>query len=87
MIPYGRQWVDDDDIEAVVKVLQGDWLTQGPTVDQFEETIAQRVGARYAIAFANGTAALHAACAASELGPGDRVITHAMANNAIGPRQ
>jgi UDP-4-amino-4,6-dideoxy-N-acetyl-beta-L-altrosamine transaminase len=75
VIPYGRQWVDDDDIEAVVKVLQGDWLTQGPTVDQFEETIAQRVGARYAIAFANGTAALHAACAASELGPGDRVIT------------
>ena len=75
MIPYGRQWVDDDDIEAVVKVLQGDWLTQGPTVDQFEELVAQRVGARYAIAFANGTAALHAACAAAELGPGDRVVT------------
>ena len=75
MIPYGRQWVDDDDIEAVVKVLQGDWLTQGPAVEQFEEMIAQRVGARYAVAFANGTAALHAACAAAELGAGDSVVT------------
>lgn len=75
MIPYGRQWVDDDDIEAVVKVLQGDFLTQGPAVDQFEEMIAARVGARYAVAFANGTAALHGACAAARLGPGDNVVT------------
>ena len=75
MIPYGRQWVDDDDVDAVVKVLQGDWLTEGPAVEQFEEMISTRVGARYAVAFANGTAALHGACAAARLGPGDSVVT------------
>ena len=75
MIPYGRQWVDDDDIEAVVKVLQSDWLTQGPAIEQFEEMIATRTGARYAVAFANGTAALHGACAAAHLGTGDVVVT------------
>ena len=75
VIPYGRQWVDGDDIEAVVKVLEGDWLTQGPSVEEFEEAIANRVSARYAVAFANGTAALHAACAAAGLGPGDSVVT------------
>ena len=79
MIPYGRQWVDDDDIDAVVKVLQGDWLTEGPAVEQFEELISTQVGARYAIAFANGTAALHAACAAAQLGTGDLVVTSPLA--------
>ncbi|MEY2478462.1 MAG: hypothetical protein QOG87_3777 [Actinomycetota bacterium] len=75
MIPYGRQSIDDDDIAAVVEVLKGDWLTQGPHVEQFEETLAGIVGARHAVAFANGTAALHAAAAAAGLGPGDVVAT------------
>src|SRR4051794_9999576 len=75
MIPYGRQAIDDDDIDAVVAVLRGDWLTQGPSVDDFEERLADRVGARYAVAFANGTAALHGAAAVADLGSGDIVYT------------
>jgi len=75
VIPYGRQFVDEDDIAAVTEVLRGDWLTQGPTVDRFEAAVADRTGARHAVAFANGTAALHGACAAAELGAGDRVAT------------
>jgi perosamine synthetase len=75
VIPYGRQFVDDDDIAAVVEVLRGDWLTQGPKVEQFEAAVAERTGARHAIAFANGTAALHGACAAAGLTAGDRVAT------------
>lgn len=74
-LPYGRQSIDDDDIAAVVDVLRGDWLTQGPTVDAFEADLAAAVGARFAVSFSNGTAALHAACAALGLGPGDEVIT------------
>lgn len=75
MIPYGRQSVDDDDIEAVVKVLRGDWLTQGPAVEAFEDLLAAKVEARYAVSFANGTAALHAAAWAAGLGPGARLAT------------
>jgi UDP-4-amino-4,6-dideoxy-N-acetyl-beta-L-altrosamine transaminase len=75
MIPYGRQSIDDDDIAAVVEVLKGDWLTQGPHVERFEETLAETVSARHAVAFANGTAALHGAAAAAGLGPGDVVAT------------
>jgi len=75
VIPYGRQSVDDDDIAAVVEVLKGDWLTQGPHVEEFEEALAQTVGARHAVAFANGTAALHGAAAAAGLGPGDVAAT------------
>lgn len=75
MIPYGRQSVDEADIAAVVEVLRGDWLTQGPTVEHFEEAVADYVGARHAVAFSSGTAALHGACAASGLGPGDTVVT------------
>ena len=75
MIPYGRQSIDDDDIAAVVEVLKGDWLTQGPHVEQFEATLAETVGAAHAVAFANGTAALHAAAAAAGLGPGDVLAT------------
>jgi UDP-4-amino-4,6-dideoxy-N-acetyl-beta-L-altrosamine transaminase len=78
MIPYGRQDVDDDDIAAVVDVLRGDWLTQGPAVERFEEALAATVGARHAVAFSNGTAALHAAAAAAGLGPGDIVATSAL---------
>lgn len=74
-IPYGRQSVDEDDVAAVVDVLHGDWLTQGPTIEAFERAVADRVEARHAVAFANGTAALHGAAAAAGLGPGDLVVT------------
>jgi UDP-4-amino-4,6-dideoxy-N-acetyl-beta-L-altrosamine transaminase len=75
VIPYGRQCIDDDDIAAVTAVLHGDWLTQGPAVEEFERALTAVTGAAHAVAFANGTAALHAAAAAAELGPGDRVAT------------
>lgn len=75
MIPYGRQHVDDEDVAAVVRVLRGDWLTQGPAITQFEHAVAERVEARFAVAFANGTAALHGAAAAAGLGPGDLLVT------------
>jgi UDP-4-amino-4,6-dideoxy-N-acetyl-beta-L-altrosamine transaminase len=77
-LPYGRQWIDDDDIEAVVEVLKGDYLTTGPYVSKFEQAVAQYVGAKYAIAFSNGTAALHGACFAAGIGQGDEVITTPM---------
>lgn len=60
-IPYGRQWIDQSDIDAVVKVLQGDYLTQGPTVAKFEEQLAAAINAKHVIAVSNGTAALHVA--------------------------
>lgn len=75
MIPYGRQSIDDDDIAAVVEVLRGDWLTQGPTVEAFEQDLATRTGARHAVAFSSGTAGLHASVLAAGVGPGDRVAT------------
>lgn len=75
MIPYGRQSVDDDDVAAVVEVLRGDWLTQGPTVERFETAVADRVGARHAVAYSSGTAALHGAAAAARFGHGDLVVT------------
>ncbi len=75
MIPYGRQTVGDDDVAAVVEVLRGDWLTQGPTIQRFEEALAEVVDARHAVAFTSGTAALHGATAAAGLGPGDVVVT------------
>ena len=75
MIPYGRQSISEEDIAAVVDVLRGDWLTQGPTIDRFEESVAEYVGARFAVAFSSGTAALHGAAAAAGLGPGDVAVT------------
>jgi UDP-4-amino-4,6-dideoxy-N-acetyl-beta-L-altrosamine transaminase len=75
VIPYGHQSIDDDDVAAVVDVLKGEWLTQGPRVDQLEHELAATVGAQHAVAFANGTAALHGAAAAAGLGPGDLVVT------------
>lgn len=71
---YGRQTVDEADIAAVVGVLKGDFLTQGPAVERFEAALAERVGARHAIAVANGTAALHIACLAAGLGPDDAAL-------------
>lgn len=73
-IPYGRQSISDDDIEAVVAVLRGDWLTQGPNVTSFEEALAERVGAAHAISCSNATAGLHLAAMALDLGPGDAAI-------------
>jgi len=75
MIPYGRQDVNDADIAAVINVLKSDWLTQGPCVPRFEEAIAHRVGAEYGVAVNSGTSALHIACLALELGPGDWLWT------------
>ncbi|WP_214741696.1 UDP-4-amino-4,6-dideoxy-N-acetyl-beta-L-altrosamine transaminase [Exiguobacterium sp. s48] len=77
-LPYGRQWIDEEDIQAVVDTLRGDFLTTGPAVDEFEQAIAQYVGARYAVSFSNGTAALHGACFAAGIGEGDEVITTPM---------
>ena len=74
-IPYTRHWLDDDDIAAVAEVLRSGWLTQGPAVAAFEAAIAKRAGAAHGIAVANGTAALHAACHAAGVGPGDEIIT------------
>ncbi|MEK6716649.1 MAG: UDP-4-amino-4,6-dideoxy-N-acetyl-beta-L-altrosamine transaminase, partial [candidate division NC10 bacterium] len=75
MLPYGRHEVDEADIQAVVEVLRGDWLTNGPTVRRFEEAFAERVGAGFAVALSSGTAALHAAVHVAEIQPGDEVIT------------
>ena len=77
-LPYGRQTIDDADVEAVVEVLRSDWLTQGPAVERFEGALAQRCGARHAVALANGTAALHLAALAAGIGPGQRVATSAL---------
>ena len=78
MLPYARQWIDEDDIAAVTEVLKGEFLTTGPKIREFEEKFARYVGARYAVAVANGTAALHAAVFAAGIGPGDEVITTPM---------
>lgn len=75
MIPYGRQSVDQADIDAVVAVLQSDWLTQGPAIERFEQAMARRCQAGHAVAVCNATAALHIACLAAGLGPGDRLWT------------
>jgi perosamine synthetase len=77
-IPYGRQEIDEDDIAAVVEVLRGDWLTTGPAVERFERSFAELVGAEYAVAVTNGTAALHVAMLAAGIGPGDEVIVPTM---------
>ncbi|MDP2641150.1 MAG: UDP-4-amino-4,6-dideoxy-N-acetyl-beta-L-altrosamine transaminase, partial [Candidatus Yanofskybacteria bacterium] len=74
-IPYGHQWIDRSDIASVARILKSDWLTQGPMVEQFERAIAQYCGAKYAVAFSSGTAALHAAYKAAGIQAGDEVIT------------
>ncbi len=74
VIPYGRQWVDEDDLAAVAAVLRSDWLTTGPKVADFEAAVAAYVGAREGVAVNSGTAALHAAMHAAGIGPGDEVI-------------
>lgn len=74
-IPYGKQTIDDDDIQAVVNVLKSDYLTTGPKIEEFEKIVADYVGAKYAVAISNGTSALHAACYAAGIRRGDEVIT------------
>ena len=74
-LPYGRQWVDDDDIRAVTSVLRSDYLTTGPAVDAFEESLSAATGAKHAVAVNSGTSALHAMYFAAGLAPGDEVIT------------
>ena len=77
-LPYAKQYIDDEDCLAVNNILKSDFLTTGPTVKKFEEEIAKYVGAKYAVAFSNGTAALHGACYAAGIGVGDEVITTPM---------
>lgn len=74
-IPYGRQSINEDDIQAVLEVLRSDFLTTGPKLEEFERKVAAYTGAKYAVAISNGTAALHAACFAAGIGEGDEVIT------------
>src|SRR5580704_4004226 len=78
LLPYGRQSLDDADIQAVVEVLKSDWLTTGPKVGEFEERFAAWVGARRAVSFSSGTAALHGAAFAAGLEAGDEAITTPM---------
>jgi dTDP-4-amino-4,6-dideoxygalactose transaminase len=73
-LPYGRQVIEDDDIEAVTDVLRGQWLTTGPAVADFEEALAERTGAGFAVACSSGTAALHLAAVALDLQSGDVVL-------------
>ena len=73
-LPYGHQWIDDDDMAAVADVLSGDWLTQGPAIEAFERSVADYVGVAHAVAFCNGTAALHGAYHAAGVRAGDEVI-------------
>lgn len=77
-VPYGRQIIEDRDIEAVVEVLRSDWLTTGPAVERFESEFATYVGAEHAIAVSNGTAALHLCMLAADIGPGDEVIVSSL---------
>jgi len=75
LLPYGRQSIDEDDIQAVVETLRSDWLTTGPKVAEFEEAFAEWVGAKYAVCFSSGTAALHGAAFVAGLREGDEALT------------
>src|ERR1700689_295313 len=78
LLPYGRQSVDEVDVQAVVEVLRSDWLTTGPKVAEFEEAFAARVGAAHAVSFTSGTAVLHGAAFTAGLKAGDEAITTPM---------
>jgi UDP-4-amino-4,6-dideoxy-N-acetyl-beta-L-altrosamine transaminase len=74
-IPYGRQDISQEDIDAVIEVLRSDWITQGPAINSFEEAVAKYCGAKYAVAISSATAGLHIACLAAGLGQGDILWT------------
>lgn len=74
-IPYGKHWIDENDIQAVVNVLRSERITQGPVIQKFESSVAEYCGAKYAVSFSSGTAALHVACLAAGLGKGERLWT------------
>ena len=74
-LPYGHQWIDEDDINLMKEVLKSDWITQGSKIKEFEEAVAAYVGSKYAVAVSSGTAALHASCFAAGIAQGDEVIT------------
>lgn len=78
LLPYGHQSIDADDEQAVISALRADLITTGPTVDRFERAFAERVGARFAIAVSNGTAALHATMFAADVGAGNEVVVPTM---------
>ncbi|MBZ5653915.1 MAG: UDP-4-amino-4,6-dideoxy-N-acetyl-beta-L-altrosamine transaminase [Acidobacteriia bacterium] len=78
LLPYGRQSLNEEDIQTVVEVLRSDWLTTGPKVAEFEERFSAWVGAKYAVSFSSGTAALHGAAFAAGIGPGDEAVTTPM---------
>ncbi len=75
MIPYGRQTISEEDIQAVTAVLRSDWITQGPAIPRFEQAVATYCHVPYSVAVTSATAALHLACLALDVGPGDRVWT------------
>jgi len=75
LLPYGHQWIDDEDIVGVVEALKSDLITQGPKVDEFERKVAEYCRAKYAVAVSSGTAALHAACVVAGISKGDEAIT------------
>lgn len=74
-IPYGHQWIDEEDIKEVIKVLKSDLLTQGPKVEEFEKALCKYTGAKFAVVVSSGTAALHIACLAAGIKEGDEVLT------------
>jgi len=78
VLPYGRQSISEDDVEAVAAVLRGDWLTTGPAVDAFEAAVSEVSGGHPVVSATSGTAALHVAYAAAGVGPGDEVVTTPM---------
>ena len=83
-MPYGRQWIDEDDIAAVVEVLRSDYLTTGPAVPRFEAALQDATGAKHAVALNSGTSALHAMYFAAGIGPGDEIITSPLTFAATG---
>lgn len=86
-LPYGQQYIDEDDIQAVIETLKSDYLTTGPKIKEFEEKLCSYLGCKYAVTVSNGTAALHAACFAAGINKGDEVITSpitfAASSNAV----
>ena len=74
-LPYGKQYIDENDIKDVLDVLKSDFITQGPKIGEFEEKLADYCGSKYAVAFNSGTSALHGAYFALGIGKGDEIIT------------